>query len=237
MFYKKNVVFTKYLLTGVLEKRFQIVRFVRGFPCTVQGENSDVLLHVPEGVHGAVLANIHTNHAKFLEHIPHNHCVVSPICEYHLQPNIESELPVDATFILQVPHIISDVPEVRNKLKIQHINIERGTSVDQGDFSKKPERYEIDEEYVTIYTSHFCAHIVPAESIDCCSGNANILLFGDLNTDPETDGSEATVKVYFSSIHSEIRDYESVSRICTASLSIIISISLWAILQKYQGLL
>ena len=189
------------------------MRLVRGVPCTIQGPNSEVLLHVPEGVHGAVLANIHTNHAKFLDHIPPNDCVVSPICEYHLEPAIESKLATDVTYILQVPHIIWDIQEVQNKIKIQHINIERATTVNGGNLCKKPERYEIDEKYVSIYTTHFCAYIVTAKDVDCCSGNANVLLFGDLSQDPEKEGSEATVKVYFSSIHFEIRDYESVSHI------------------------
>ena len=202
------------VLTGKLEKRFQIVRFVRGVPCTIQGPDSEVLLHVPEGINAAVLANIHTNHAKFLDHIPENDCVVSPICEYHLQPFIGSKLPTDIIYTLQVPHVVSDVPEARKSLKIQHISTERAALINKGDLRKKPERYEIDEKYVTIYTSHFCAYIVTAKIVDHCSGNANILLFGDLSQDPETERSEATVKVYFSSIHSEISDYRSVSRKC-----------------------
>ena len=201
------------LLKGELEKRFQIVRFVRGVPCTIQGRNSEVLLHVPEGVHAVVLANIHTNHAKFLDHIPPNDCVVSPICEYHLQPFIGSKLPIDIIYTLQVPHVVSDIPEARNSLKIQHIYIERATTVNGRDHNQDPVRYEIDEKYVTIYTTHFCAYIVTAEVVEHCSGNANILLFGDLSQDPEAEGSEATVKVYFSSILSEISDYQSVSRI------------------------
>ena len=125
--------------------------------------------------------------------------------------------PTDAIYTLQVPHIISDVPKVRNSLNIQHINSERATVINKGDLCKKPERYEIDEKYVKIYTTHFCAYIVTAEIVDHCSGGANVLLFGDLSQNPETKGSKATVKVYFSSRHSEISDYMSVSRIRMAS--------------------
>ena len=203
------------VLAGWLEKRFQIVRLVRGVPCTIQGPNSEVLLHVPKGVYGVVLANIHTNHAKFLDYIPPKDCVVSPICEYHVQPFIGMKLPADITYMLQVPHIIWDIQEVRNKIKIQHVNKKSATSVSGSNLCKKPEQCEIDEKYVTIYTSHFCAYIVTVEGFKHCSGNANVLLFGDLSQDPETEGSEATVKVYFSSIHFEIRDYEEVSRIRT----------------------
>ena len=201
------------VFTAALEKRFQIVRIVRGEPCTIQIPNSEVLLHVPPGVHGAVLANIHTNHAKFLDHIPKNDCVVSPICEYHLQPSIDSRLPADVTYKLQVPHIIRAIPQVKDKITIKHINIERATSDNGGDLSKKPERYEIDEKHVTIYTTHFCAYIVTAEDVDCCSGHANVLLFGTLSQDFEKKTSRATVKVFFSSDHIGIADYEKVSHL------------------------
>ena len=99
----------------------------------------------------------------------------------------------------------------RNKIKVKHINMERATAVDGGDLSKKPERCEIDEKYVTIFTTHFCAYIITAEDVNHCSGYAKVLLFGALKQNPETEMPRATVKVYFSSIHTGIVDYESVS--------------------------
>ena len=195
------------VLAGALEKRFQMVRLVIGKPCTMQGPNSEVLLHVPVVVYGAILANIHTDHAKFLDHIAPDDCVVSPICEYHLQPLIYQNLPVRVTYTLQIPHIIRDVRKVRNKIRIRHINEERATVVTAGDL----ERYEIDDKYVTIYTTHLCNYIVTAEDINCCNSHANVLLFGALNQAVETKKSRATFKVFFSSNHTGIADYESVS--------------------------
>ena len=72
-------------------------------------------------------------------------------------------------------------------------------------------KIEINHKYITIHTSHFSGYIVTAEGINCCSKSANVLLFGSLGNNLY-QGPSVTVKVYLSSIHSEIRDYEAVRR-------------------------
>ena len=111
----------------------QIVKLVKGEPCVVQAQNSQVKLQIPEGVHGAILANIHTNHARFVRHVPENNCLVSPICEYHLQQpyqeNSLSEkygfpipppLPELTKYRIEIPHIIKDVDKVRPHIRVRH---------------------------------------------------------------------------------------------------------------------
>ena len=77
-------------------------------------------------------------------------------------------------------------------------------------------QHEIDEQYVTIYTSHFSGYIVTAEAINCCAQSAAVLFFGSLRNFPRASPL-ATVKVCLTGTHSFIKDYESVSIIvcCT----------------------
>ena len=127
------------MLADFLQRMVRIVALVKGEPCVVQAENSQVQLHVPKGVHGAILANIHTNNARFMHHVPDNDCLVSPICEYHLQQPyreqslherlkipIPPHLPEDPKYQIDIPHIVKDVDNVRPHIRVQHGNLHSG---------------------------------------------------------------------------------------------------------------
>ena len=180
------------MFSDVLRKRFHFVCRISGFPRTIEGAHSDVLLQIPEGIHGIALAKIHTNHTKFLKYIPSRDCVFCPIFEYHLVPFPGKEHPKDSQYRLQVPHIIRNIQKVRDHIRVQFLDIHgRLTALD------KPDRYEIDEQYITVYTQHFCTCIITAENINCCSGDAYVLVFGSLSNNPEPVETIATVKVFF----------------------------------------
>ena len=72
--------------------------------------------------------------------------------------------------------------------------------------------YDIDEKYVTIHTSHFSGYIVTAEAINCCAQSVNMMTFGSLRN-IQSAKPLLSVKIYFSSIHSQIKDYEWVRKI------------------------
>ena len=195
-------------LPDFLQARFNIVRLIRGRSCTIRGPHSDTLLHIPNGVYAALLGNIHTDSSKFLHHIPRNDCLVASICEYHLQPFIGKILPEDAKYKIQVPHIVRNVHQAQKSIRIRYGDIHNGAVLPVHKLEKK--RYEIDEKYVNIETSHFSGYIVTAEGINCCSKSASVLLFGSLMNNLEM-GPSVTVKIYLSSIHSQIMDYQAVS--------------------------
>ena len=101
------------------------MKLVNGKDCVVQADNSQVKLKVPKGVNGAILSNIHSNHARFMHHIPENDCLLAPICEYHLQEpyrelilgkKIKVEIlpqnPEDIKYMIEIPHIVKDVDNV-----------------------------------------------------------------------------------------------------------------------------
>ena len=203
----------------------RIVTLVKGEPCVVQAENSQVKLHVPKGVHGAILANIHTNNARFIHHVPDDDCLVSPICEYHLQQPyreqslherlkipIPPHLPEDPKYQIDIPHIVKDVDNVRPHIRVQHGNLHSGKPALEThslENCKSNISFDIDEDYVTIHTNHFSGYIVSAKCINCCGQKANVHLFASLRNIPEATPL-ATAKVYLSSIHSDIKDYQCV---------------------------
>ena len=203
-----------------------IVKLVNGEPCVVQVKNSQVKLHVPKGVYGAILANIHTNHARFVHHVPDDHCLVAPICEYHLQQpyrelllgkkikvNMLNPVSEDIIYRIEMPHIVKDVDNVRPSIRVRHGNLRSGVPALEK-FSPnvrggKSSLY-IDEELVIINTNHFSGYMVTAKCINCCGKSAFVHVFGSLRNIPEAKPL-ATVKVYLSSIHGGIDDYQFVS--------------------------
>ena len=186
---------------------------INGEPCTVQGTNSDVILHVPKGIYGTLLANIHTDPAKFIHHIPKENCLIAPICEYRLQPAEGHTLPKNVKYKIQIPHIIKNIDEVQHHISIFHGNIhcrDPGLKVAKQNSSTDRLPHDIDDKYINIYTSHFSGFIVTAQGITCCATNTNVLIFGSLRNHPE-DGPVATVKIVFASNHINCKDFRQVS--------------------------
>ena len=200
------------------------MRIVKGNPAVIRAFGSDVILHTPKGLHAVVLGNIHVNHAPFQHLVPSNECIVGPICEYSVHVLIDSPvLQPDAKYKLQIPHIIRDIEAVKHHIRVRHGNIHSeahnlklGPALLQSNNAEV--WYEVDNHFITIYTSHFSGYIVTVEGINCCSGSANLLLFGSLVSIPDEEPL-ATLKVYMSSAHStQIRDYRTVSLFATVFL-------------------
>ena len=189
------------------------MKIVNGEPCTIQGPNSAVALHVPKGVHGEILAKVHTNNFQhFIHHIPKNHCLVSPVCEYHLQPSLYNSSPHIGKFKIQIRHIVKDIEKVQPHIKVRYGNLHKGELENAKHLHQHQSdtvQYDINEKFVTINTRHFTGYMVTAESINCCAQSAYVLLFGSLTNVPQ-DVPLAAVKIYFSSTHNSIEDYIAV---------------------------
>ena len=150
-----------------------------------------------------------------MHHIPQGVCLVSPVCEYHLQPSLYKSFPHLGKFKIQIPHIVKDVNKVHPHIRIQYGNLQSGVTplAEEKSLLHQSDgmvQHAIDDKYVTIYTSHFSGYIVTAEAINCCAQSAYVLLFGSLRNFPKASPL-ATVKVYLKSKHSFFKDYESVS--------------------------
>ena len=203
----------------------QIVKLVYGEPCVVQAENSQVKLHVPEGVYGAILANIHTNHARFMHHVPDDDCLVAPLCEYHLKEPyremiLDKKIKVeilqpslgDNDYRIEMPHIVNDVSKVRPLIRVRHGNLHSGVPALEKLSPKQKDdsiSFDIDEELVTIHTNHFSGYIVSAKGINCCAHSANLHVFASLRNIPNKKPL-ATMEVYLTRILYDIEDYKHV---------------------------
>lgn len=116
----KLILVITFCLPDALKQTVMIVRILDGKPCVVQAENSDVKLHVPNGIKGILLGKIHTDFSRFLHFLRKDRCVVAPMCEYYIHPLkfTESVKPSDEKFRLQVPHTVEDFHENRNKIRV-----------------------------------------------------------------------------------------------------------------------
>ena len=209
----------------MLERQVDIVRLVTGQSNKIQAANSEVILYTPRGIKGAIIANIHTNHGQFLKHISERECLVSPICEYFLQPelkdpknckeNSSTTQPKDQRYLIRIPHAIKDIDKVEKRIRIKHGNIHSGIPpliVERKPNSRHPDHvsFTVDQKYVNIYTYHFSGFIVTVENINCCSGSTYAVMFGSLKKVLEQDPL-VTLKVFLSSNLGKIEDYRSVS--------------------------
>ena len=208
----------------MLEKFVHNIRLVRGESNKIQATNSEVILYTPRGIKGAIITNIHTDHGRFLKHISERECLVAPICEYFLKPDLEDKQdnkenssttqPKDKRYLIRIPHAIKDIDRVNNRIRVKHGNIHSGVPlliVQQNPNFKHTDHvsFTVDRKYVNIYTNHFSGYIVTLEDINCCSGSAYALMFGSLKKVPGQDPL-ATLKVYLSNSLVEIEDYRSV---------------------------
>ena len=193
-----------------------IVRRTEGRVSSIRAVNSDVILHTPDGLYAVILGNVHVNNTKFQHLVPPNECIVGPICEYYAHAMIYCPtVPHGQKYKLMIPHILKNVDnKVKYNIRVRYGNIHskvQNLQVTDDETQKAKVSFEVDENYVTISTSHFSGFIVTLEGINCCSGSENVLLFGALTNTPDIEPL-VTLKVYMSSTHSQIKDYESVSR-------------------------
>ena len=136
-----------------MRKKLDIVRIVKGNPAVIRASGSDVILHTPEGLHAVVLGNIHVNHAPFQHLVPANECIVGTICEYSIHALIDSPaLAPDATYKLQIPHIIKDIEAVKHRIRVRLGNIH--SDVDSLKLEPEPGQsknvevwYEVDKKF------------------------------------------------------------------------------------------
>ena len=196
-------------VTGVLKHRVQIVEIIHGSAVTIQALHSDVILHVPDGVYGIILGNIHTDHWRFRHLVPKDDCIIGPICEFFFRG---TDALKEEKFILNVPHVLSDARQARNKIKVKHRSQSNGTLSYARPYNRiqNPEDvyYSCTSTHAEIHTPHFCEFFVTAEGINCCSRNAMMLAFSKMEMDDS--GPLANVILYFGTVHYRYQDYRQV---------------------------
>ncbi len=180
---------------------------------TVQAPNSDVILHVPKGVRGVLLGNIHTNNSKFAHLVQNTECIVSPISEYFVFP---PPSPQKEPFKLEIPHIVEDIQEAKQKLRVQ-VQEKKSSFLQPAsqqfpgqsltDLLRKGEVvFTVKKSHVEVLTMHFTTFIVSAELANCCWKNVKMLIFSLMDAHLTTT-PVANLSIHLASTQSEIKDY------------------------------
>ena len=196
-----------------MKHRAQIVEIIHGSAVTIQVLHSNVILHVPDGVYGIVLGNIHTDHWRFKHLVKDTDCIIGPICDYHLFDS-SRKASKRKNFIIEVPHIVKNIDEVNGKMEV--MRQADGSSVltavqpllSEGNAEPNKAFYAVEKNHIKISTPHFSRYIVTAKGINCCSGSAQILVFSKMVM---TAGQPLFyVNIYLGSLHYSIQDYTQV---------------------------
>ena len=183
-------------VTGVLKCRVQIVEIIHGSAVTIQALHSDVILHVPDGVYGIIIGNIHTDHWRFRHLVTEKDCIISPICEYHLESSDATQDKEYIRFRIQVPHTLNDNDLNEGKIKVKRVHKEVKSDAIRFTRHQSPEEvyYKYNRKYVEIFTHEFSKYIIYAEGIRHCCGSAAMLAFSKMTWDDA--GPIATVTAY-----------------------------------------
>ena len=176
------------------------MEIIHGSAVTIQALQANVILHVPEGVFGIILGNIHTNFRTFSHLVEENDCIISPMCEFELHNY--NDIPKGAWYTIQVPHIVKN-PSIESKIMIKHRDKYKKTFTHALRLlTGEPPTddivnvyYRFHDKYIEIFTHHFSQFIAYAENttikrvmgvsgIACCLNALRLLVFGirhDLN--------------------------------------------------------
>ena len=190
-----------YLFIVPLEERAELIEVVDGEPRIIQAPDSDVQLQTPQGAHGVVFGTVHTNHQQFLHLIPDSDCLICPLCEFGFHPDEKKHSP-EGMFKLLIHQIVKDITKIRGHIQVRQVSRKddweittdvppRSSAQAYGLF------WDVEHNYVCIFTKHFCKFIVTAEGINCCSQSAELLLFSSLKQQQMTT---VTIKPYFGSL-------------------------------------
>ena len=186
---------TLFLSIDVLKNRVHIVEIIHGSAVTIQTLQANVILHVPEGVFGIILGNVHTNFRTFNYLVEESYCIISPMCEFELH-NYD-DIPKGAWYTIQVPHIVKNLT-IESKIRVKHKDKYKRTFTNAlklltGEEPPTDDNvnvyYRFHDKYIEIFTHHFSQFVTYAENTilqtvmgthaaQCCTNAVEILAFG-----------------------------------------------------------
>ena len=202
-----------------------IATVVRGKPSVLQGtwhgEKSGVKLEIPAGIHGIILACVHTDPTPYLKFIPENECFVAPTVEYSLQSFI-NPTPMDSAtemFKITIPHVAKE-HNIRESIIVRKGEIALGDQAnfetikrirDANDLLTNTDRessfYTVGKNNITICTGTFCQFTITS-SEKACNITAYALIYGGI--DEAGQDILAKTRVFLCSPLYELWDYKLV---------------------------
>ena len=174
---------------------------------TIRALHSDVILHVPDGVYGIILGNIHTDHWRFRHLVGRDDCIISPICEFDL---VGSKVSNERRFRIQVSNIAQD-PQHLKDIKVKYgikNNLSTANKFTRSQQTNDNVSFKVTRSYVDIYAHHFCKFIIYAEERNCCGQSIAVVSFSKLEI--KDSRPVATAILYFCSVHHIWKGYQKV---------------------------
>ena len=125
------------------------------------------------------------------------------MCEFHFKG---SDILSGARFRIQVPHLVSDINRVSDYLKVRYMGSLESRYIGVEDSApnalQSPDMYyNMDSQYVNIFTPTFSKFFISAEGINCCSDRTRVILFS------RKTSIGVNVRLYFCSPHYDGKDY------------------------------
>ena len=181
----------------------------------LQGVGSDVSLTIPPGTQGVYMTGVHTDHTMFPSVIPKEECIVGPLVEVEHLGTIKKTS--KTMYKLQIAHC------VQNQDLWEFIRVRRGDPNKGIEFTELTQRekhvgasdyYVIDENYITIFTSHFTLFTC-TNCKNSCNATVMAFLVGELEHLLEYGVTKVKVKAFLCSDLFTIADFKNV---CLPSL-------------------
>ena len=151
--------------------------------------DSAVELLIPAGLSGFVMGHIHTDVKPFIHAIPNEECVIAPVVEYHV--TMKTLKAKSSRFQIKIPHCLTK-PEDLETVVVRHGYIHTNRK-----FEKLPlpaSFFELDEKFITIYTSSFSQFICTSCN-RTCYGQGKAFVFGNILQYPDKRPT-ASVRLY-----------------------------------------
>ncbi len=117
---------------------------------------SGVKLHIPKSLQGLVMMYLHLDPSPFLEELSDNECLIAPVVECISDCRIIHEKH-DHKFKMVITHNIGNIDELLG-VKVRRGDIHKAEPFMEipRDTPTNDPYYTVDEDHITIYTSHFC---------------------------------------------------------------------------------
>ena len=198
------------------------MEIIDGSAATIKARHSEVILHIPKGVYGIILGNVYTALSQLKHLVGPNDTIIGPICVFELHRY--KDIPKGAWYKIQVPHIVKNIAEARDKIKFKYQDQHQESiryakcllSGEDPPIDSVNVYYRLCCNHVEIFTMHFSQFIIYAENtpieelitipepINCCTRSGELLVFA-LELDPAIQ-----LSVYLCSSHYPDRDYRQV---------------------------
>ena len=149
------------------------------------------------------MGHIHTDVKPFFHAIPDEECVIAPVVECHVTIKRLNVAP--SMFRIKIPHCLTKTKELETVV-VRHGNINTKRK-----FKKLPlptSFFEVDEKFITIFTSSFSQFICTSCN-KTCHGQGKAFVFGNILQYPDKRPT-ASVRLYVCSPLYQLEDYEKV---------------------------